>query len=843
MKRLLASILLIFLALMICSPVYTQTSVNGRVVVGTLANIPAACSPGDTYVQTDSPYHVFTCGPSNTWTDRAAPAIKTNGVANSDQSQLNLINSIVNPIGLSATFSNTTGGTVKIEISGQANYPGISGTQCLHSVSGVTSGTGADCGNASVTVGALNAAVPDHTYCSPFSGADIGAQLNACIAAASAGQTLDMSGMSGVLSTAVNVNKSVTIWCGGQFVTSITQTASVTLSADKSAITGPPERPCKWNKGGNLTAQFIVTGLGSEVSFQYVNGNSSSTWTGDGVQVSSALGFNGPRIVNNLFTAELGNAVTDTGEGTLVADNDFELIIGDAINSTSFNNDQRVYRHNFYQDSSSTTGHFLNVSSGGPTLLLTENTAYGSHAVLVAAGTGGLVTITKNILQEFGGFSAITGIATIIDNPEIAGGNGGSHSPVVLVHASKISGNHISCITTDCIDTYGDSSTIVDHNLIHITSQTSAGLCGINFKGGDMLAGIAESNLITVDFGGETGANYATCITAFASGHTNQLEFRSNKAEGSASTIDCVFYFDNSAGIASFASGNTISYNVGIDMGHTICRNDSSNLANQFYLNNTGILFGSIYESGGGSTGDFITSDTDAPFTVASLPTAAQGSRVYCSDCSNLIPTTTGGQGGSVVLTRYGWALGWIGPTTSSSPASPLIVNANSTSDQLLFVGSVAANMLVSVGKKLHIHFSGIYSTAASSTSVLTFKLIGCAGQTLPCSSGTLINTFTTPALGTITVANNPIVIDETWIVQSTSFGSEAFIGTSGFLCVDLGSTTTTAASTFLDNSTAAINYGSAILNAPSYILVTVSFSAASTSNTATGLTMLVDSE
>lgn len=51
------------------------------------------------------------------------PTLQTNGASNTSQSALNLINSTANSVGLSATVSNPTGGSVKVEIGG-SSYSG-----------------------------------------------------------------------------------------------------------------------------------------------------------------------------------------------------------------------------------------------------------------------------------------------------------------------------------------------------------------------------------------------------------------------------------------------------------------------------------------------------------------------------------------------------------------------------------------------------------------------------------------------------------------------------------------------------------------------------------------------
>lgn len=64
------------------------------------------------------------------------PTIQTNGVSNSTQTTLNHINSTVNAVGLTATFSNPTGGNEKLEITGGS----YSGTAALATAAAGTPG-------------------------------------------------------------------------------------------------------------------------------------------------------------------------------------------------------------------------------------------------------------------------------------------------------------------------------------------------------------------------------------------------------------------------------------------------------------------------------------------------------------------------------------------------------------------------------------------------------------------------------------------------------------------------------------------------------------------------------
>jgi hypothetical protein len=81
-------------------PSLAQTSKTGRIEVGTLANQPSNCSPGDQYTANDqTPPQVYICGPTNTWNLQGSIG-SSGGIINSIATATGPSSSIFRVIGL-----------------------------------------------------------------------------------------------------------------------------------------------------------------------------------------------------------------------------------------------------------------------------------------------------------------------------------------------------------------------------------------------------------------------------------------------------------------------------------------------------------------------------------------------------------------------------------------------------------------------------------------------------------------------------------------------------------------------------------------------------------------------
>jgi hypothetical protein len=159
---------------------------------------------------------------------------------------------------------------------------------------------------------------------------------------------------------------------------------------------------------------------------------------------------------------------------------------------------------------------------------------------------------------------------------------------------------------------------------------------------------------------------------------------------------------------------------------------------------------------------------------------------------------------------------------------SPVTVAANVTTDQNLMSASVPAGTLNRVGRSLRFYASGVYSTAAASTAVVTVKV--------KFGALTLINIVTT-ALGGVTAANNQFNLSGMLSVQTG--GASGAFEPHGVLVIDLGAGNLIADTSFADTNTATV--GTVDLTAAQTLQVTIAFSAASTSNSTTQRQMALE--
>lgn len=165
----------------------------------------------------------------------------------------------------------------------------------------------------------------------------------------------------------------------------------------------------------------------------------------------------------------------------------------------------------------------------------------------------------------------------------------------------------------------------------------------------------------------------------------------------------------------------------------------------------------------------------------------------------------------------------------SCTNVTPVTVNANVTTDQNLMTCSIPANTLNRVGRTMRISLSGVYSTPAASVAIINVKV----------KLGSLtLATFTTTALGGIQATNDQFnIMGMTNTVQTA--GATAAFEPHGNLVIDLGVGNTVADSTFADVNTATVS--SVDTTATQTLQITIGFSTASGSNTATQRQLIVE--
>jgi hypothetical protein len=159
---------------------------------------------------------------------------------------------------------------------------------------------------------------------------------------------------------------------------------------------------------------------------------------------------------------------------------------------------------------------------------------------------------------------------------------------------------------------------------------------------------------------------------------------------------------------------------------------------------------------------------------------------------------------------------------------TPVTVNANVATDQLLMSCSVPAGTLNRVGRSLRIWLSGVYSTPAASTTAVVVKA----------KLGALtLGTWTSTALAGIQATNDQFNLTSLSTTQTA--GATAAFEVHGNMTIDLGVGNTVADSIFADVNTATVS--SVDITATQTLQITIAFTVASASNSATQRQLVVE--
>lgn len=175
-----------------------------------------------------------------------------------------------------------------------------------------------------------------------------------------------------------------------------------------------------------------------------------------------------------------------------------------------------------------------------------------------------------------------------------------------------------------------------------------------------------------------------------------------------------------------------------------------------------------------------------------------------------------------------GTSLFYTGGESTESNVTPVTVNANVATDQLLQAIPIPSNSLNVVGHTLNIWTAGVYTTTAANTSTITIKAKLCTVS--GCGSGTVITLATFASTSNAGGQTNDPFSMQLFSTTQTGGASSVFEA-HGNLTVDL--TAAVASQVFGDANTAVT---SAIdTTGPLFLQITAAFSVASGSNSFTG--------
>lgn len=609
------------------------------------------------------------------------------------------------------------------------------------------------------------------------------------------------SATGGTVASGTNFAKIIALDSGGRPTAAGTESASVTTSGGANSIAWA------WTAVPNATSYqiWVSATTGTEAHFftSSVNSFTQTLPIASGSQTGFLIGTNvtgGP----NWFAGSNGTQVLPVGSATFPA-LCFGSFSGMCAYSLGGTNNILAFRDQ--------TGAAQQVGMGiddeGPRLVNTG-------AVRFMNPTGG------NPL------SGATFDACLVDD-------GGSSNTLAIASAAVGTGN---CGAPNANNTGGNLS-LTKLNVFGATSGSaviSASATGGTLNLGSTNATVTSAGALTVaSCSGCGSVSLAFPLTVSGTVTSGGIPYFSSGTVLSSSTAPAAGTFIGwggagaaPTGLAATDNGTVIATTEGISVSPTstsqvgLVVNDPSgtsvnlatfkvNATNEATIGNDGtVKLGSAPSVTFGTASGFGCTGGTAPSAVPAADTA-----FYCS------------ASGQAAVMENNAITPQILTKTMNVNVTPVTVAANVTTDQNLMALTIPANSLNIALRNLDIWAAGVYSTAAASTAVLTFKVKLCTVS--GCGSGTVLTlgSWATAALPTVTAASFPwnIHLESTTQTAGASSAYEAH----GSLTVDANTTIGAADSIYADENAATV--GTVDNTAQLFLQVTVAASAASTSN------------
>jgi hypothetical protein len=476
--------------------------------------------------------------------------------------------------------------------------------------------------------------------CSQFAGADMGAKLNACLAALpAAGGIADATKFTSpqTISTAVvNSFPAMIYSCG----IAITQTAAITLSGTGASWYACPSQITTITKGANID-QITLTGTGSSV--QYVSQvGAKASFTGNGIVLNGTSLYVG----HNAVSGEANDDILSSSalrSGDVIEDNALSTW---GVHAYEGNDNSAYFQRNRAIGDGTATGAAI-IGNGCPNIV--SNYVRDSNATFLVddSGCGSSGTfISQNNLQQAGGWPAVKmgGLSNLTNNNI----NGGGANGAAVIGFGVISGNSFVVSASDAIDI--GNLTVASNNNITLTTAAVSGLCAINIAG-DVVDATVSQNIISLTDTTNGDLNYGVCVTPTGT-HSlgNIVSYNQVQATNSGTAISIGYFFNNAANlntnVGNLWVGNACLHTIGTGA-FCLKRVDTQNNINTY---KDFLVTDTVFDAGTGSTQDIFDIST-FNVTFANLPTpAGVGSRIYCTNCQPTTPAVAGGSG--AMLTR-----------------------------------------------------------------------------------------------------------------------------------------------------------------------------------------------
>ena len=358
-------------------------------------------------------------------------------------------------------------------------------------------------------------------------------------------------------------------------------------------------------------------------------------------------------IADNVILDQANDAIYDNGDNisvSIITENSLLSWGNHAYESTS-SGQHSLFSDNYALGDGAATGSaILNV--GSCSILNNFVRDSNAFAILDTTTASQPHPVTGNDLQHIGGYPALSmGGNSIATGNALFGGSNANGPAVSMVGAGgSFTGNFVNGDNSDGVATASANSFIIANNTISLNLSSVSSKCGIRLAG-DQILGRTKDNAIQISCN-TANLNYGVCNVPTGT-HNLGMMFDGDTVATTLSggaTVDG-FLLDNTAGLNT--NWQVTVQNIGcVHLTDCLKRIDAQNNKTA-YMNIQPT--DAALDAGTGSTNDVFAFD-NMNFTFATLPSpAGNGSRFYCTDCTQAKPTMSSGGGAFVVREAGQW--------------------------------------------------------------------------------------------------------------------------------------------------------------------------------------------
>lgn len=526
--------------------------------------------------------------------------------------------------------------------------------------------------------------------CSAQPGADMGARLNACLAALPTdGGIADATKFTSpqtISTPVVNSFPAVIKTCGLE----ITKEALISLSGLGSSWIGCPNQITTITSVANGDV-FDLSASNNSVQYVSINGNRSSSFTGNGITLEGSA--TNALIENDTIFSEQGNDINDLGSTAPTFTN---LQLSDyGTNGVFLSGSFLPVGNNIsVSDAADSTGSALS-STAVIAKFSNFNTGFLVGNAPAILNPSERLWMDHSFIVQTNGYPAASSAAGTLQIESSLIDGGGAHGPAILSTGSLTLVNNPTienaANTVDVVQAGSGNITITGNTFLF---QRSSGVSVVNINSGPSIGAVIANNRFTFGRGDTpTGDNWAIRFKVPATGDYLQNVATGNVFFLTNLTTDHGIFFDNSLGNIT-ANFNEFSNNQCVDAGLAPCivRLDATGRHTIYKDNTTNQGTTELYDTGG-SPNDLVI-QLIAAFPFSSLPIAGDGSVAACADCSITTPIAAAGTGGIAFHVNGAWTAN---EATVGGDTHTAEITGNYGPISLLLAGAPTGSYLVTI--------------------------------------------------------------------------------------------------------------------------------------------------